>query len=316
MIAERFENGIRLLYMTNNILEVEVAPELGGKITELKDVKTGFSFLWKDPAGILKKCPPGSDFDPNFYGGIDEVLPNDMSEIIDGISFPDHGELWTSPLTFCADEKGISMTGRLSLTGLEYTKKIELCSGIPAVKLHYTIKNSTNLARKVLWKFHAALEIDAGDEVFCSARKARVADAQWSFRKNTQPFLWPVLDGNRTNEILPEGSGMDFIYLYDFYDGCMGLNRKSKNITFAYCFDKEVFPYAHYFVSYGEFRGHYTAVLEPGTAMTYSVCESAQMGKCLVLEPERVLETTVYIYAGETDEIMKYCSGSLLLHKR
>jgi hypothetical protein len=39
----------------------------------------------------------GADYDSNFYGGIDELIPNDIPENIDGIDDPDHGELWTTP---------------------------------------------------------------------------------------------------------------------------------------------------------------------------------------------------------------------------
>ena len=42
---------------------------------------------------------PGTDYDSNFWGGIDELLPNDIDEKIDTIDYPDHGELWTTALS-------------------------------------------------------------------------------------------------------------------------------------------------------------------------------------------------------------------------
>jgi hypothetical protein len=63
-------------------------------------------------------------------------------------------------------------------------------------------------------------------------------------------------------------------------------------------FDRQVFPYVCYFASYGGLDGHYTAVLEPCTAMPVPVNEAARLNQCSVLEPGRRVETRVSIYAG------------------
>jgi hypothetical protein len=53
-----------------------------------------------------------------------------------------------------------------------------------------------------------------------------------------------------------------------------------------------------YFASYGGFDGHYTAVLEPSTAMPVSVNEAMALNQCSFLEAGNFLATRISIYAG------------------
>ena len=91
---------------------------------------------------------------------------------------------------------------------------------------------------------------------------------------------------------------MDFFYLYDSPTGQMSLLSEGGQHRFACTYNQEVFPYQWYFASYGQFRNHYTAILEPASAMPVSVNEAATLGQCTVLEPGEEINTSVTIYAG------------------
>lgn len=58
---------------------------------------------------------PGSTYDPNFYGGIDELFPNDIPEHINGVDSPDHGEIWTIPFEYSIHDSTLSINAILSL---------------------------------------------------------------------------------------------------------------------------------------------------------------------------------------------------------
>lgn len=296
-------NGLTILRMKNEFLELEVAPEIGGRILSLQDVRTGYQFLWKNPNLKLEKLPVGSEYDPNFYGGIDELLPNDMPEEINGVQSPDHGELWTQTLRHTTMPDGILLEGTLPLSELTYRRKISFCSERPGIALKYRIGNPTGERKVFLWKFHAAMNLMPGDEILCPARTAVVADTQWSKWSDSAPFAWPRIQNQRADIIPPLDGSMDFLYLYDLEDGMMGWRRPSKNLAFVYRFDPVVLPYCWYFASYGGFFNHYTGVLEPCTAMPISVNDAAKLGQCSALEPGRFLETTVFIYAGASDAL-------------
>lgn len=307
MATEQYSiNGIKVLRLTGKYLQLDLVPEIGGRIIGIKDLETEYQFLWKNPGLDLKKLDAGSEYDPNFYGGIDELLPNDMPEEINGVNEPDHGELWTLPLNYAVKNGAVSMSGTLPLCGLIYEKSLILSEDQPGIALHYKIVNPTRETRTFLWKFHAALAIEAGDEIICPAETAVVADLDYSRRKDPAPFSWPIADGVRADIIPEKDNTMDFLYLYNLREGRMGWRRPSSKLAFVYGFDAKVFPYSWYFASYGGFLGHYTAVLEPCTTMPISVGEAARLGQCSVLKPGEVLETTVHIYAGSEERLKQY----------
>lgn len=305
-IKQYEKNGMKWFRLENDFLEVEVVPEAGGKITGIKDKKTGHQFLWKNRNLTLQKHPAGSEYDPNFYGGIDELLPNDMPEQVNDVESPDHGELWTMPLDFAVEGDRLELSGTLPLCGLRYTRKMRLHREKPGIELQYKIVNPTPKPKEFLWKFHAALSIEPGDEILSPSRTGKVADPEYTRWTDFGPFPWPVIESQRADRIPPKENSVDFFYLYDLTEGYMAWRRPEKKLAFLYCFDKDIFPYNWYFASYGGFLDHYTAVLEPCTAMPLSVKEAAKQRQCSVLLPGEELSTTVSIYAGPDEILNEY----------
>jgi hypothetical protein len=284
--------------MENEHLQVDVAPGVGGRIVSLLNQSAGYQFLWRNTALPLEKLEPGAAYDPNFYGAIDELLPNDIPETIEGVDCPDHGELWTTALDYRIDGQELILTGALPLFGLRYERRMRLAPEGPRLHLEYRIQNISGARREFLWKLHAALKIGEGDRLVCPARHAVVGDPAYSRWRQTEPFEWPRVEGRRADVVPPRDGSMDFLYLYDLETGRMAWENAEGSLTFAYEFDRSVFPYAWLFASFGGFDGHYMAILEPCTAMPISVNQAAQLGQCSALEPGAALETRVAIYAG------------------
>jgi hypothetical protein len=298
MISEK-TNGIEVFILENELLRVSVAPALGGKILSVYNKPLGKEFLWTNKQLQPTIHEAGADYDSNFFGGIDELIPNDIPEIINGIPYPDHGELWTAKLQQEIDGESIRVYGLLPLSGLHYSKSLVLDPSSPVIQLTYTIRNDSGERRNFLWKLHAALNIEAGDRLVTSARQAQVVDPEYSrFKKEPNAFEWPHIE-NTDASILPAKEGtMDFFYLYDTEKGEMQLVSKSGHV-FSYLYDKKVFPYEWLFASYGGFLDHYTAILEPCTNMPISVNDAKQLGQSATLDAGESLTTSVSIFAGE-----------------
>ncbi|HWK56950.1 MAG TPA: hypothetical protein VNQ80_06425 [Parapedobacter sp.] len=297
-ITPREEYGLEIICIENDHLRVDVIPALGGKISSVFNKAYHKEFLWYNAALGLRENHPGDDYDSNFWGGIDELLPNDLPEEIDGTAYPDHGELWTTRLAYEVVENAVSVYGLLPLSGLQYRKTVSLEAGSPEIKLAYRLVNQSGERRKFLWKLHAALRIARGDRLATPARQAKVVNAAASRFGDPGTFSWPAITGIDAS-VVPEKNGtMDFFYLYDAPEGEMALLTDEGNCRFAYRYDQQVFPYQWYFASYGQFRDHYTAILEPASAMPVRVNEAADLGQCSVLEPGGAIDTVVTIYAG------------------
>ncbi len=289
--------------LENKHLRVDVFPEGGGKLVSIYNKKLKYEFLWDNEALNLEAYGPGTEYDPVFYGGVDELLPNDIPENVDGMEFPDHGELWTQPLSVALEGDGLELRGHLPVSKLGYKKTIRLDSDGPFIHTDYKIENGNAKPVKFLWKLHAALKIKAGDRVLCQAGKGQVVDPGYSRFGSTAPFQWPVL-GQTDVSLVPEKNGtMDFFYLYDLECGSVGLENVDGHY-FGYAFDKSVFPYVWLFASYGGFLGHYTAVLEPCTTMPISVNDAAKLGQALILQPGESLKTRVTTFAGDKNKFI------------
>lgn len=289
----------QLLSLENDLLKVVVAPDIGGRFISIYNKALNNEFLWHNPRLNLKRMSPGADYDSNFWGGIDELIPNDIPEKINGINYPDHGELWTASLDCTFDSDRITLTTILPLSKLFYKKVIRLYPRQPKIKLEYLIKNLSARDRFFLWKLHAALQIHPGDRLETGARKVRVVDPKFSRFVGKDEMQWPVIDRFDASIIPPQNGTMDFFYLYDIPDGKMSMVSGGGKYYFSYFYDKKVFPYQWYFASYGQFHNHYVAILEPATAMPVSVNEAATLGQSSFLRPGEEIHTSVTIYAGE-----------------
>lgn len=294
--TQHTRDGVPLVRLSNAALTVDIAPGIGGRVVSLRDARTGFEFLWRNPTLRLQSLPVDSPYDPNFYGGIDELLPSDLPETIDGLTSPDHGELWTTALTAKdVAHDSVTLEGLLPRWGLRYQRRMQLVDGTARILLDYRIHNPTQSRRVFLWKLHAAMNIHPGDRIACPARRAQAVDPEWSRLSHTNPFAWPTLDGEAVDRVPHAPGKADFFYLYDLEEGRMSWHSADGRRSFTYRFDTKVFPYCWYFATYGKLDGLLTGILEPCTAMPLSVAEAHAKGQCSVLEAGQTLETRVGI---------------------
>lgn len=292
-------NGIEIFAIESDHLTISIAPALGGKIIGIYNKHLKKEFLWTNKDLPLATHVHGADYDANFFGGIDELIPNDLPETIDSISYPDHGELWTTALQYQITDRKITLHGKLKLSGLSYSKTVYSDPSAPIIWLDYKIKNETDEQRNFLWKLHAALHIEPGDKLITPAKHGKVIDPVYSRFKTLDKFKWPFIENTDASIVPPENNTMDFLYLFDIPEGEMQLLSSNDKHVFSYSYDKEIFPYQWYFASYGGFLGHYTAILEPCTNMPLSVNEAIGKNQCAILRPGQELTTSVRIFAGE-----------------
>lgn len=300
MIFSRYKiNEVEVISGENDHLIFEIVPAMGGKIISLYNKRLEKEFLWKNKYGSFEIRQRGTDYDSNFLGGIDELLPNDVPETIDFIDYPDHGELWTSFLNHSLLDDQISVFGKLTLSGLHYRKTVRMDPDQPVIYLDYSIKNETDSSRHFLWKMHAALNIEAGDQLITKAAKAQVVDPAYSRFSMLEEFNWPLIENTDASIVPGKNGGIYFFYLYETGTNEMSMIMDKGRNVFRYSYEKAVFPYQWYFASFGGFPDHYTAILEPCSSMPMQVNKAKQMNQCTLLKPGESLHTSVNIYAGE-----------------
>lgn len=286
--------------LENSRLRVDLLPDFGGKILQIEHLGLDRKFLWHNPRQRLRRLPLGASYDDHFFGGWDELLPNDMPETANGERLVDHGELWTTPLAAHPAPGGVALRGMLPITPLRFEKRVTL-RGAGAIDVAYRIENLGRKPLDLLFKVHPALRISPGAEIRVPARRAGPGDP--GFSRFAGPFAWPrgrdkagkALRG----DVVPGNDGTcEFLYLTGLRRGACALAHRAEDWRFELAFDPRVFRSAWLFASYGGWRELEVAILEPCTTWPISLEAAAKAGQCLRLGPGKVLNTTVTCRVG------------------
>jgi hypothetical protein len=287
-----------VLRLESDLLQADIVPSIGGRVISLVHKPSGCEYLWRNPALHLQRSMPGDAYDPVFFGGIDEQIPCDGPEVVDGVTYPDHGELWTQALEPDWDGVSLCLDGHLPVLGFHYQRWIELVPGAAEVRLRYRLENHAGVSRDFLWKLHAALAVGQDDRIVCPATWAQPLDLDWSRSQDEAAFAWPQC-GELDMSLVPAvNNTAEFLVLSDLASGEIGWQRPSTGRQFNISFDRAVFPCCWIFASYGKLLGHYTLVLEPATSPILSLVDAKIQGKAIQLQAGGVLETEVVISVG------------------
>ncbi|MDR1824849.1 MAG: hypothetical protein LBR27_05905 [Bifidobacteriaceae bacterium] len=295
-------HGIPAVILSNWHLKVVVLPTLGGKIWEIHDRATGRQHLWHNTRTPPAPLHFGAVFDDVFYGGWDDLFPNDQPEVLAGESYPDHGELWASAWDWDVTKSDgsviLTMTLNTPISASRFTKVVRLDPGARHLDMDVTVANSPTRSLPFLWKQHLALPAIEGGIISIPGTYATMADFGRP-RAGTpgHRFPWPTLtkSGQRHDmSRVPSGSSgvSEFMYVDTPNEGWCALTHTDGSGV-ALIYDPKVFPSCWVFASYGGWRDHEVVILEPCTGHPISVIEGVAHATHRVLAPSEVISTRV-----------------------
>lgn len=303
--------GLQALVVENEFIRAVVLPSLGGKVWQLTCIRGGRDFLWHNPRLKAREVPFGATYDDVFFGGWDELFPNDVPEELAGEPFPDHGELWASPWEWAvqragADEVRILLTAQGPISGCGVEKTLVMRSGDSHLCMRYRLTNTGTTELPYLWKQHVAVPVSEPARVDLGAKTMYLED--FGTPRAGGPghvYTWPHLvdtDGRTTDmsRTLPASSGVSEFQYGTQLDGGWCAVTYEDGAGLGLAFDQDVFRSCWLFASYGGWRGLEVLVLEPCTGYPVSVTEGIGQGTHQILPPGGVVETTVtaVVYAG------------------
>ena len=301
-------NGIPVVVISNRLLKVVVVPELGGKILQVSTHRDGRDLLWENPRLTLRRVPFGANYDDVFFGGWDELFPNDLAEEIAGETYPDHGELWASPwrCVECSVDDGsarVVLELDTPISQCRLRKTVVLAEDSNAVQVTWRLRNDGYRNLPYLWKQHLAVPVSAPARLDLPASSMYVEDfGSPRAGKAGTTYTWPFLtDGTgRRHDMrltMPPGSHVaEFQYATDLADGwCAVTYGDGTGVGMA--FDRRQFGCCWTFASYGGWRGAEVLVLEPCTGYPVSVAHGVAQGTHRVLRAGEVIEATASLVA-------------------
>ena len=301
--------GLRAVVLENRHLRVVILPEAGAKIWQITHKPTDTDLLWNNPRIPPARLPMNSRYDDVWSGGWDELFPNDEAARIDGEAYPDHGEVWTSPWQAepfaTRDEVGVHLRLVTPISAIRLQKTICLRRDSSRIAFRHTLSNSGLTPFHFLWKLHPALAVTSQHRIDFPAMKVILEPQFPGSLGGAQPvFEWPYAKLNGTTidlRCIPPASARQLYFFYgtQMQAGWCALTNTATRLACGLVFDDEVFPTCWLFASYGGWRNHNVAVLEPCTGYPVNFDAMRAAGRHRTLAPGESLDTEVLFVVQE-----------------
>ncbi len=298
--------GFEVVRLENDTMVADVVPKLGGRIVHLFHKGMARQFLWHNPRLKQRELPIGSKYDDHFFGGWEELLPNDLAEDIGGEPWADHGELWTCPLDATNDDNSLLLRGTMPINPLAYERRMRLDDAEPILRMESTVTNVGREPIDFLWKLHPALKVSQGCEIVVPAGNAIPVDPSFSRFGHVKEFPWPDAAhaagaAVRADRIGPMDGTTEFLYLTELESGTCGLANKAEDWRFTVDFPVDVFPTVWIFASYGGWRDLEVLILEPCTTWPKALSEAIDRGRARHLVPGESVTADIAVTLGRYD---------------
>lgn len=174
-ITRTASDGFASVHVHTGVIELTLVPELGGKISSLRDARTAREWLWRHPRFVYKRVPHGTSYVAEAdTGGWDECFPSVApcsypSEPWQGVAIQDHGELWSQASEFEIEEHTETVTLRTRWQGVAlpytFTRTITLAANSSVIRTNYQAVNNADQPVNFVWSIHPLFAIEPGMEL-------------------------------------------------------------------------------------------------------------------------------------------------------
>jgi hypothetical protein len=301
--------GLRAIVLENRLLRANILPEAGAKIWQITYKPLDADLLWNNPRIPPTRLPLNSRYDDVWSGGWDELFPNDEVAVIEGESYPDHGELWTGEWEAepwsRADEVGVRLRLLTPISSIEVEKTIRLRRDQSRIEFQHRFTNRGRTAFAFLWKLHPAMAVTPQHRIDFPPMQV-VLDPAFPGTLAGAPELgeWPLIKRASGNIDLRRVTPEDARQLYFFYGTQMkgnwcALTNTETGLACGLQFDPKVFQCCWLFATYGGWRNYNVAVLEPCTGYPLNFEAMKAAGRHRTLAPGETLQTEVQFLVQE-----------------
>lgn len=304
----RTSHGLQAIVLENRFLHLVILPEAGGKIWQITYKPFNSDLLWNNPEMAPAQLPDDSTYDDVWSGGWDELFPNDEIATINGVTYPDHGELWTASWaadTFSdADTVSVQLRYTTDKSLIEVEKIISLSSE-SRIHFHHRFVNRSRASLPFLWKLHPAMAVSPQHRIDFPRMKVLLEPAfPGTLAGAGEVNDWPIIQTPQGTVDLrrvtrPEARALYFFYGTQMEQGWCAITNQATGLACGVQFDPAIFPCCWLFATYGGWRNYNVAVLEPCTGYPLNFEAMKAAGYHRMLQPGEALETDVRLLVQE-----------------
>jgi galactose mutarotase-like enzyme len=295
------ELGIRRLTLENEIIRLQMLPDVGSKITSLLYKPGNHEFLFQPPNPAKAYSVPGygslfKDFDNS---GFDECLPTvgacRYPAKASDICLPDHGEVWSVPWEWQALGNNLELRCRGTQVPFAFQKNISLEGN--RLTISYKLENLSDDEMPYLWSSHPLFIVRPGDRIMIPAEVTEVFIDQshtgrWG--RFGDRCHWPVTtDKSGKTSYLnvlqpPSENTAEKYFTPRLSEGWCALYSPSAGHSIAFHFDPAAVPFIGMWINQGGWpvnsaAKHYTVALEPCSGAPDSLERAVEFNQANVL---------------------------------
>lgn len=284
------------IHLENPFLKVSVLPDVGAKIYDLVDRRTGQQFLWHNPRIRPQPYPIEANFDNYWCGGWDDGFPTCETCTHNGEVYPNLGELRSMQWETEADETSVTLTAYGPISPVFARKTVRLRG--ESVESEFSLTHQGHLPVDFIWGTHPAYAIEPGCRIHIPARTGIVGQANRPvLGEPGQKYDWPVLKTREReldmSRVPVPGEWSAGHYAAGLSAGWYAIEYPERGSGLLFEFPLEVCPYLWLWLSYGGWRGYYLAVIEPWTSCPVTLSEAVAANTHRVLAPGETFQCAV-----------------------
>jgi Aldose 1-epimerase len=299
---------LQIIVLENHHLRIAVLPEAGARIWQITYKPLNVDLLWHNP-DVPPACQPlHACYDDTWSGGWDDLFPNDEAADLQGMTLPDHGELWTGQWQATPVEEqgavGVYLRTSTPISSFLAEKTLLLRPDSAVIEVRYRLTNQGIQSMPFLFKLHPAFAVSSSHRIDFPPMAVLLEPEFPGTLDGPPQFNWPqagkngaAVDLRRVPDV--SSRAVHFFYGVDFVSGWCGITNQANGVAAALRFDPKVFSSCWLFASHGGWRDLNVAVLEPATGYPFRIKSMIDGGRARCLGPGESLETTVLFSVQE-----------------
>jgi hypothetical protein len=229
-----------LIQIESSALAVEILPEVGGKVGQIRDKLCGQSFL-VPPQRPYRTIPMNGDWLVHDTSGMDDCFPNVAAGAYPeqpwmGTSLPDLGE-WTHGVWEIANTGHREIVMERIGQALPYfaSKAVRFVDD-RVLEFSYRVENRGHFPIRYLWSAHPLISVQDGYELVLPPGNLTFS----TFPSNGRTYSWPAFEGKcLSREWIPHGTNLK-IFVAGLTEGWCELRLPTHTLRFV--FDRNTVP--------------------------------------------------------------------------
>lgn len=279
MITEVYINGLKGYRLENDAVSLTVLLQ-GAKIISMFDKHVKREWLWS-PQGAVPKKYETNNFDCQWFGGMDDLFPNDIPSKESRMYSVDHGLLWHPNWKAVLIEQS-KLVLELQIEEMQVFVQKSIQLNLEGFVFSYSIENQGAEEINGLLRIHPAFAMESGVKLTVPAEKAFCDRVYHSPSCDTVEYNWPNMPISGKAIDLSHFSNYESIQEILQYlvleQGKFELSDYKKSCRICFRFERQMFPILTVYACNNSIEGTKVVVAEPSTGRFSSLEEVRTSG--------------------------------------